>query len=230
MHMERPTIFTLTRGAGGVAVALAGVAMLVYPGGTVRDPSTRGYFFFQNFLSDLGMTAAFGGHSNKLGALLFAVSFGILALALVCCSVAFVRLYACSRRQRYLAQAAAAMGTLAAAGLIGAALTPADLSLDLHVKFSLAAIGAAPVSSVLFAIAAAQDDRFSKGVTVGWLALTLVIIVLALMRFGPGIATKQGLTIQVTVQKVVAVAVLVIGAYQTYQADHVVARIRRGAA
>ena len=219
--MAMPTIFTLSRWASGTSVVLAVVAMLVYPGGTVRDPTTRGYRLFQNFMSDLGMTVAHGGRPNDLGAYLFVGSLGLLALALVGCAVGFVMLHSSSPRQRHLVRAAGAAAALVGAGLLGAALTPADVSLALHLRFSSVAIGTAPVPLLLFALASARDDRFPKGVPAAWLALALLVGVLFAMRWGPGIATDRGLMIQVTVQKVVAVAVVAIVTYQTYQARRV---------
>jgi len=76
--MARLTIFTLARWASIASVALAGIAMLLYPGGTLHDPSTTGYSFFQNFLSDLGGTVAWGGQPNYLSAFLFVTSFRAL--------------------------------------------------------------------------------------------------------------------------------------------------------
>ena len=55
---------------------------LSYPGGMLRDESTRGYSFTYNFLSDLGTTVAFNYQRNVTGAALFAVSvvIGVLTL------------------------------------------------------------------------------------------------------------------------------------------------------
>jgi hypothetical protein len=117
---------------------------------------------------------------------------------------------------------------MAAAGLIGAALAPADRFLDLHVACSRLAIAAAPVASVLFALAATLDRRFAVGVAVGWLLLALTVGVLFVARWGPGIGTDRGLTIQVTVQKIVTALVLIIGTYQTYHADRALDPRRRG--
>jgi hypothetical protein len=59
-----------------VALLTWGVAIMLYPGGTVLDESTHGYSFTHNFLSDLGSTVAFNYTRNLAGAVLFAA--GIL--------------------------------------------------------------------------------------------------------------------------------------------------------
>lgn len=90
--MAAPGIFRLARWILAAWVVLTGIAMRLYPGGTVRNPSASGYSFFQNFMSDLGCTVALGGHSNRLGAFLFVMSSGLMALALLGCFAALVRL------------------------------------------------------------------------------------------------------------------------------------------
>jgi hypothetical protein len=36
------------------------LAMLLYPGGTSFDKDVKGYLFFENFFSDLGMVRTYG--------------------------------------------------------------------------------------------------------------------------------------------------------------------------
>ncbi len=40
------------------------VAMITYPGGTIRDNTTDGYYFTLNFFSDLGTYTAYNGANN----------------------------------------------------------------------------------------------------------------------------------------------------------------------
>lgn len=74
-----------------VAAGSAGTSMLQYPGGTPLDSSTRGYSISQNFLSDLGMTVAYNGQSNGLGAALFVLSLLLLVVGLGGTAVSIVR-------------------------------------------------------------------------------------------------------------------------------------------
>lgn len=52
------------------AFAFALAAMLPYPGGTARDPTTTRYSFSRNFISDVANTVSFGGQPNGLSAVL----------------------------------------------------------------------------------------------------------------------------------------------------------------
>src|SRR5690242_10969644 len=62
------------------------VGMLLYPGGTKFDHSTRSYSFFGNFFSDLGATVTHSGLDNSGARALFVVALcgvgvGLLAFA-----------------------------------------------------------------------------------------------------------------------------------------------------
>src|SRR5476649_1313402 len=94
--MASATVFKLVRWAIALAVILTGVAMILYPGGTLRDPSVRGYSMFQNSLSDLGSSVAWDGQTNALGALVFTMAFTLFAISTAACLLALVRVYAAS--------------------------------------------------------------------------------------------------------------------------------------
>src|SRR3954468_20007814 len=97
----------------GASILFALGAMLCYPGGTPLDASTVRYRITQNFLSDLGMTVAYNGQSNRLGASLFVGSLLLLLIGLGTCLLTIVRLSSAARASRPWARAAAAFGLLA---------------------------------------------------------------------------------------------------------------------
>jgi len=223
--MMSSTMFKLTRWAALPAVVLTGMAMLLYPGGTALNPSTRGYSFFQNSLSDLGSTVAWGGQANSRGALVFFSGAGILALAGACCFVAFVRVYSSSRITWWLTRPAGVAGCLSCVGLIGAALAPEDRNLALHGRFTLLALGAFLIATLLFAWTTAIDGRFSRRVPIGWLALTVVLIAwMSVMPWRP--TTELALTIPVTLQKIVALAMIVVFTFQIREAERAEAGVK----
>jgi hypothetical membrane protein len=198
--------------------------MLVYPGGTVRDPLASGYSFFRNFLSDLGRKVAFGGRPNNLAAHLSLAGFAIMASALVGCVLRVVGLCSSSRRQRHLVRAAAALGGLAGVCLFGVALAPADRFPAPHLQLASVALGVSPIMCILFGLASASDHRFPKGVVVAWMALAAVVGALFSTRWwGLGIDTDLGLVIGATAQKIGPITALTIVIYLTYQADRVIA-------
>jgi hypothetical protein len=207
----------VSRRALAACLVLGVLAAAAYPGGTVLDRTTSGYSFFRNSISDLGMTVADNGRSNRLGAALFVASFGALVLSLAACVLAFLMLHASSRRSRSFASVGAVGGFVVALCLFGAALAPGNQAAALHIWFSRMASAVAPPTLLLFAIAAARDDRVSVRAAVAWAILAVVMCVWYAMRWGPSVTTLAGLTIQVTVQKTVAAVVVCVIALQTYE-------------
>jgi hypothetical protein len=229
--MRTPTVFSVARWTILASMVLGGLAMLLYPGGTRRDPSTIGYRFFQNFLSDLGNTVSFSGQSNRVSSTLGLTVCTLLVPTVLACVLAFVRLYSSSRSRRKIAIAAAMLTTISCVGMTGVAMSPGNLALTRHVRFSLLTMAPWPVASLLFAFVTVRDDRFRWGVPAAWLVLTFISAGLLSMRlWGPSITTDIGLTMAVTAQKVAVLTALGVFIYQICQADRVAARTRKAAA
>jgi hypothetical protein len=220
------TVFRSTRWALLCFMALNAVAMFIYPGGTFRDPSTRSYSFFQNFLSDLAMTVTWGGHPNYFGASLIITGDLATTLVLLACGVAFATVLSSSESARHWARAAGVAGTLSCVGLIVAALAPADRFLALHIQSALLAFRAIPVASLLFTVATIRDVRFPRRSSGAFLLLTILMAAyVVIIEWGPRPNTDRGLIIQVTAQKISVVAVLLVFAYGSWEAERVSAQI-----
>ncbi len=219
------TVFRAGRWAAGFAATLAVIAMLIYPGGTLRDHTTRGYSFFHNFLSDLGSTVTFSGQPNSLGALLFVASLAILVLGLGASLAGLVRLFTGDPATRNLARAAGAVGALVCASFLGVAMTPENRFLALHIQFTLWAFRLFPIVPLLLTVATARSGSFPRRSTIAWLLLTCILAAYVVdLQFGPRVSTNYGLAFQVTAQKIVAVASVLIIVYQGVQADHLLLR------
>ena len=212
--------FTHGRWAAGAAGMLAVVAMLRYPGGTFRDHSTQGYSLSHNFLSDLGMTVAHNGQPNGLGTVLFIVSLTTLVVAMGGCLVGLVRLYARVPESRALARAAGAVALVVCASFIGVAVTPEDRMLSLHIALTRLAFRAFPLVALLMALASRADPAVPRRVTIGWVALAVMLVgYVAMLDFGPSTRTPSGLVEQVVAQKIVTLAAVVGIVFQSYEAD-----------
>jgi hypothetical protein len=86
------TIFRRAAWTVGVSFVLAVGAGLRYPGGTLLDASIDRYSMSLDFLSDLGMTAAYDGAPNRLGASPLAASLLLLVVGLGHCLAGFMAL------------------------------------------------------------------------------------------------------------------------------------------
>lgn len=195
-----------------LAAVLGTVASgFLYPGGTPLDPSAHGYSFTRNFLSDLGSAVAFNGGRNTAGALLFAGAVLISVVVLAGLVVACVRILSAAPEGRFFARLAAVAAGLACVGFVGVALTPLDRAFRLHMVAGMVAFRSFPAATALLAVATVRDRRFRARASVGWAALTVVLVGFILMtHLGPPPSTDRGLITQALTQKGMAIAVLVV--------------------
>lgn len=228
--MTASTIFKLSRYGAIAAAGFTLAAMFLYPGGTLLNPATRGYSFFQNSLSDLGGTAAWNGQVNP-GLPFHLAASAMLVVAGVGCFVTLVRAYSISPITSWLARTAGAIVLLAGAGVIGAALAPYDRYFALHGQFALLAVGAFPVATAFLSLATMLNGRLRRRVPIGWLALTAVVVAWASMMLRAQPTTELELAIPVTLQKVVALALVATVVFQSYEAERAhIADVPMGAA
>ena len=96
---------------GIVLAAVLGFGSLVrYPGGDALDSSAMRYSLTRNFLSDLGMTVAYNGQSNRVGAVLFATSLLVLVASILIVLADLVGRLATTALARRYARAAGVVG------------------------------------------------------------------------------------------------------------------------
>jgi hypothetical protein len=222
----RTSSFARARHAALLSIATTGVAMLLYPGGTALDRSTRGYSMSRNFLSDLGMTVAYDGRPNGVGALCFATGLCVLVLGLGGALAGFLRRYAVTPAARRFAWATGAVGLLACAAFVGVALTPEDRAMGLHVRFTIWASDLLPVAALLLALAAHASRVVPRRVVSVWAALGVALAAYAaLLQWGPPLDTPAGLTTYVVAQKLVAVALLLGVAHQSVLAERAMSNV-----
>jgi hypothetical membrane protein len=216
-------VLTLSRYGALTAAVLTVVAIFLYPGGTSLNPTTRGYSFFQNSLSDLGSTVAWNGQANPSASVHFAASSVLVAAALGCFGV-LIRIYSTSPIARWSSRIAGAVLVLAGVGVIGVALTPYDRDAPLHGRFTLLAVSAFPIATSLLCVATLVTDRLRRRVAVGWCALTAVVVVWASTMLQSGPMTAMQLAIPVTLQKLVAGALVAIIVFQSREAERALLR------
>jgi hypothetical protein len=180
--------------------------MVVYPGGTYRDRGSKGYLFFSNFLSDLGMPQSWANHPNPWGSILFVSGEVFFAAGLIAFSIAFIGLSASAAKARKWGRAAALVGLIVALAFIAAGLTPANRVLSLHIQAALLAFRGAFVMAALLALALAADRRFPRRAVAVAIALAVALAgYIGTIEWGPRISSDFGLTFQATAQKVVFV-------------------------
>jgi MFS family permease len=223
----RYTILERVRLAVGLGLVLAIGAMLRYPGGTALDTATSGYSLSRNFLSDLGMTVAYNGWPNRLGASLFVASLLLLVIGFGSGLAGIIRLLWAHSASRRWARGAAAFGLFACAAFVGVALTPENRVMATHVSFTMWAWRLVPIAAALMALASLHSPVFSQRVALAWSLLALLLAgYAALLAWGPSVASTGGLRTQVIAQKAVTVLLTLALVYVAREADRAQSAVR----
>ncbi len=207
-------------------IVLKFVAMGFYAGGSSENPSTPGFSFWENVLSDLGMLTAHSGRQNLVSAALFGSSLFIAGALLIPFFIAFPSLFSRARGAKKYAIAGGILGILMASAFIGGSVTPADIFYDIHVKFgALSFLTALPVTITL-AAAIFLDFPYPKRFAWTYVALGIIIaIVLIALVLSSGTGTT---TIVLAVgQKIMVFSILGCFMYQTYGARKRVQKHRK---
>ena len=206
--MRGGTILGARRGI--VVAALLGLgAMVRYPGGDPIDRSAARYALTRNFLSDLGMTVAYNGDSNRIGAALFATSLLLLVGSILIILAELVRRFASTASARMFARAAALVGLMTAVAFIVVAFTPEDQLMAVHVQATMLAFRIVPVAAALLAAAAWSDGERQRRSAVVLSGLTTVLaLYAAFLAWGPSTVSLAGLQTNVIAQKVVAIVLV----------------------
>ncbi len=199
-------------------VVLTLIAMICYPGGTHADPTTKGYSFFHNFFSDLGLTETFSGDPKFASFLLFTVAMVLAGVALAFFFVAFPSFFSSSTLGKWLSILGSTAGILSGVAFIGAAL-PGNLYPEPH-KMSVQVAFLAFFIAVLIYIPVIFLKRDYPRVY-AWVFVAFAILLgsyVWLLFEGPSTSTSNGLIIQATGQKIIAYATIISMFIQSYSA------------
>jgi len=185
-------------------LVLVPVAMALYAGGNYYDVDADGYAVTRNFLSDLGMTRSWSGHSNTVSAVLFSIALATVGVAFILFSWTWRRFAFARQRARFAGSASTALGTTSGVAFVGIACTPFDVALTWHNTFVLVAFGTLLGYVVALAVVMGRNGatRWQTAVNVAYVVLVLGYV--ALIFFGPRLDTEWGFRTQVIGQKVVA--------------------------
>ena len=207
-------------------VVLVTLAMQAYPGGKLLDRGAPGYDLFGNFLSDLGATRAWSGHSNLTAAVLFAIALGTVGLALAAFAGAWSAFAFARGRARAAGIASRVFGTAAGAAFVGVACAPVNLALDLHNTLVVAAfvslLGYA--ATLTYAFARNGAPRAWLVASAAYLALMGAYVAVVVIAVRTGVTHPRGLWLLVASQKAIVAASMIYVVYLTSAARDQLAR------
>ena len=211
------------------------LAMFLYPGGTLSDKDVKGYLFFENFFSDLGMVRTYSGQSKTFSLFLFASALVLMGIAFIFFFVLMPSYFTATRPERTSSRVGSIAGVLAGVSCIGIAATPWDLYPSAHLVFAYSLSASFLLSVVFYLVAVLANWRYPNAYAAVFAVYTIILgAYLGLMLLGPDIGTKEGLMILATGQKMVIYQGMIcwfvqfLGAYE-YHKRHSQWRHRRQA-
>ena len=214
------SIFNRAKWTVAPATAFGAAAAILYPGGNPLDATSERYSITRNFLSDLGMTVAYNGQPNRLGAACFIASLLILMAGLGTCLLAIIRLYTSEPGPRFWARSAGLCGLLACVAFTGVAATPENRAMAAHVGFTVWGWRILPAIAALMAIATMASRRLPRSVTIAWAVLAVLLTgYSALIVWSPGWSAVSALVIAVVAQKAATVIVVAALLYLAWAMD-----------
>ena len=216
----RKDIFTLVGIGCGLFVLLTVIAMFFYPGGTFTDFNTRGYSFFQNFFSELGMARTHTGGPKTVSLILFLISMFLSGSGMIAFFASFPQFFRNTRPNRILSLLGSALGIISGVCFIGVAAFPADVNLPLHTGLVMWAFRLFPAAVLCYVSVMFREKTYPRGYA--WelvIFLGLLIGYILLLEFGPGIKSYQGMVIQAVGQKIIVYASIFSVMIQSWGAD-----------
>ena len=214
---QRPFLFSLI--GSTQFVLLTFVAMLLYPGGTLAEETTRGYTFTANFFSDLGLTIAHNREPNTLSAILFFIALTVAGLGLCVYFVATPKFFKRSPAQRALSLLGSFFGILSGLSYVGIAFTPANLAGETHLLFVQLAFSTFLVAVLCYIPAVLLNGNFANVYAAVYAIFAVCLIVYLWLLFGrPFGSGESALVINVVGQKLIVYAAIICMGIQSYGA------------
>jgi hypothetical protein len=205
----RERVYFLTMLGSAQFVILTLIAMILYPGGTHADPTIKGYSFFRNFFSDLGLTETILGNPKFASFLLFTVAMVLAGAALAIFFFTFPSFFSSSRLGKWLSIFGSIVGILSGLAFIGVAL-PGNLYPEPHTLAVQIAFLSFFVAVLIYIPVLFLKRDYSK--VYAWVFVVFAILLgvyVWLLFEGPSTSTTSGLIIQATGQKIIVYAAII---------------------
>jgi len=214
---RRLILVTLPRWCLSGFVLFMVVAMWVYPGGTYRDPTTEGYLFSQNFLSDLGRWSAWNGDQNFYSSFFFGLAFVGVGVVFTLFFLKLPVLFSAEKKNHSVSRIGSGAGVLGGVFIAGIGFTPGDIAFNAHIFFAdwfiRFFLATAFCYTIVFYRSKIMEVRYASGYA--FFAL-LIAIYIMILEFGPNIQESLwALKVQVVAQKIICFTFIFSVAFQT---------------
>ena len=187
--------------------------MVAFPGGTRQDNSTIGYDFIMNFFSDLGGLSTPSGIPNLSSSILFTIALLVASGCSIPFFIAFPLIFTHSVWSKILSTAGSVLGIVAFISYGGVALSPWDVTGDIHGVFVFLAFITIFIMAILYTVAMFMSQLFQLSYKLMFLAFTLMfgsyVVILYL---------DSGLVVQTLGQKLVVYGEIVFFSLSAFMA------------
>ncbi len=204
-------------------IFLCSIAMVFYPGGTEFNPTTSGYSFFKNQMSDLGRIQSLSGESNFISMVLFMTGVICVNLFFIPFYVAMTYFFNEKRTDKLFCHLASFSEIISALFGIGIALLPTDQFPTAHLVvtmiFSIFFVFALCLVTVPIISNNSYPNRYGYIILLYAIILALYTLIVSVCI---NISTEQGLLILATGQKIIiylgflCIFILAFGAFKKY--------------
>ena len=191
-------------------VILNFISMVIYPGGTIIEPETKGYSFFYNFLSNLGESTAKNGEDNIVSAYLFNSSMLILAISYFLFYVSYLRIQLKFNRNKILNFFSLSTIIISLVSFVLVAVFSADNStFDIHVFFVKVAFRLLLIHCFIQLFIVYKRNLSKKMLLSSSIFCFVLLLFIIVMEYGPNpFLDNRSLLIQVSSQKMIVISIL----------------------
>ena len=191
-------------------VILNFISMVIYPGGTIIEPETKGYSFFYNFLSNLGESTAKNGEDNIVSAYLFNSSMLILAISYFLFYVSYLRIQLKFNRNKILNFFSLSTIIISLVSFVLVAVFSADNStFDIHVFFVKVAFRLLMIHCFVQLFIVYKSNLSKTMLMSSSIFCFVLLLFIIVMEYGPNpFLDNRSLLIQVSSQKMIVISIL----------------------
>ena len=186
------------------------ISMIIYPGGTIIEPDTKGYSFFYNFFSNLGEWTAKNGEDDTVSAYLFNSSMLILSVSYFLFYVSYVKIQLKFNKNKILNFLSFSTILISLISFVLVAVFSSDSStFDIHILFVKVAFRLLLIHCFIQLFIVYKSKLSKKMLISSSLFSLMLFLFIIVMEYGPSpFRDNQSLFIQVTSQKIIVISIL----------------------
>ncbi|TXT66735.1 MAG: conserved membrane protein of unknown function [Promethearchaeota archaeon] len=194
------------------------ISMCFYPGGTLYDATSPGFYIWGNYFSDLGRTIALSGESNLISFIIFTPAALIFSVSFIPFIFLMPKFFEVDENQHKIALAGSFAGIFAAGFLILTILTPWDIFGNIHMLFATLFNLSGSIFAFFYFIAVMKNKEFPNIYGYAYLFLLIAAVIYIILTFSTSLLpVSDKVIIQASYQKLSQYSFLFCYFLQSYK-------------